>query len=129
MTALIIFVVKDTIDPKTPHITDADIERLIKRDFSPLAFSEVAQVLKKYTSETKLGENRVYAAALKLAKGDIALLTKYVDKANNDYRDIIALSEYPNYSSYAFDDNLSDEQAKQLIDADWNQYEAWLNKV
>jgi hypothetical protein len=56
-------------------------------------------------------------------------MKKYVENANKDYRDIIALSEYPNYSEYAFDDNLTEEKEKQLITDDWIQYITWLNKT
>jgi len=50
------------------------------------------------------------------------------EDANFDYRDIITLSEYPSYSKYAFETQLSAERKIQLINAEWKQYENWLKK-
>jgi hypothetical protein len=117
------------MEQKIPKISDNDIKRIANRDFSQLDFSIIESLLKVYKSESNKGKNRVYASILKLSGGNIELIKKYVDKANNDYRDVIALSEYPNYSQHVFEDDLSDEKKKQLIKDDWTQYEAWLNKA
>lgn len=117
------------MEQKIPSISDSDIKRIIKRDFLQLKFSEIEDILKRYKSESERGKNRVYASILKLSGGNIELVKKYVDEANADYRDLIALSEYPNYSEYVFEDKLPMEKKKQLINNDWDQYEAWLNKT
>lgn len=111
-----------------PNINDADIKRIVRRDFPQLEFIDVENILASYKPESEKGRNRVYASILKLSEGNIDLLKKYVEKANNDYRDIIAVSEYPNYSEHAFENNLPDRKRKQLINDDWMQYQAWLNK-
>jgi hypothetical protein len=116
------------MEQKIPDISDSDIERLIKRDFPRLEFSEIESILKMYGSTSKKGRNRIYAGILKLSDGNIELIKKYVEKAIDDFRDIIALSEYPNYSEHAFDENLPEEKEEQLINGDWMQYEAWLKK-
>jgi hypothetical protein len=117
------------MEQKSPNIRDKDIQRIVRRDFPQLTFTEVEDMLKMYKSESKKGKNRVYASILKLSDGKIELIKKYVEKANTDYRDVIALSEYPNYLEHAFEDELPVEKKKQLIDDDWKQYEAWLNKA
>lgn len=113
---------------KIPRIYDATIKRIADRDFPLIKFIEIENILKMYKSESCKGANRIYASILKLSRGNIELVKKYVEKANNDYRDIIALAEYPNFLKHIFDENLSEEQRKQLINNDWEQYETWLNK-
>ncbi|WP_276133856.1 hypothetical protein [Polluticoccus soli] len=115
------------MEDKIPNITDADIERIVRRDFSQVAFADVIGTLKKYESETEQGRNRVWASILKLAGGDIELLRLYVEKACYDYRDVIAAAEYPKYTPHAFGD-LLDGKAAPLMDKDWKQYQSWLNK-
>lgn len=112
-----------------PNITELDIKRIIKRDFPKMEFEDINDILKKYNSENSKSSNRVYASILKLSNSNITLLKKYVDEANYDYRDIISMAEYPNYSEHAFEDDLAMELEKRLINDDWIQYESWLNKV
>lgn len=116
------------MEQKIPNISDDDIKRIGKRDFPQLEIIEIEHLLKGYKSKSEAGKNRVYAAILKLSENNIDSIRKYVDKANNDFRDVIALAEYPNYSQYAFDDDLSDKKRRQLIKDDWEQYQIWLNK-
>jgi hypothetical protein len=111
-----------------PNISDADIKRITKRDFPQFDFAVIASILKVYKSESKQGENRIHASVLKLANGNIETLQEYIVKANSDYRDILALSEYPNYSEIAFEQKLSDDKKEGIIRQDWMQYQAWLNK-
>jgi predicted RNA-binding protein len=114
------------MEQRIPNISDSDIERIIKRDFPRFEIIKIAEILKMYKSESIKGRNRIYASILKLSNGNIEMIKKYVEKANTDYRDVIALSEYPNYSEHAFED-LSVKRKEQLIMEDWTQYEAWLN--
>lgn len=117
------------MEQKIPNISDSDIKRIVRRDFPKLKFTEIEDILKMYKSESERGRNRVYASILKLSDSNIELVKEYVERANVDYRDVIALSEYPNYSEYAFEDDLPVKKKKQLINDDWTQYEAWLNKT
>lgn len=117
------------MEQRIPNISDADIKRISRRDFPQVEFTEIESILGVYKPESKKGKNRVCASILKLSIGNIDLLKKYVEKANYDYRDIIALSEYPNYSEHAFKGDLPDKKKKQLIDDDWMQYQTWLYKV
>ena len=114
---------------KIPNISDSDITRIIKRDFPHSDFDKIEATLSMYKSESQKGRNRIYAAILKLSNGNFELIKKYVEKAIADYRDIIALSEYPHYSKHSFDDNLSENEKEKLIEEDWKQYENWLHKI
>jgi len=116
------------MEQKVPKISDNDINRIIKRDYPQSEFTRIESILKMYKSNSEEGKNRIYAAILKLSEGNVELIKNFVEKANYDFRDIIALSEYPNYSRYAFDNNLTEQKRKQLIDDDWFQYENWLNR-
>lgn len=71
----------------------------------------------------------MYASILKMSEGSVHLLKEYVSKANKDYRDILSIAEYPNYSEHAFEDELSEEKEKELIESDWIQYQTWLNRI
>jgi hypothetical protein len=111
------------------NVTDEDINRILNRDFPTIEFSIIETLLQSYTSESKSGANRVYAAVLKLSNGDFNLLKSYIEQAKIDYRDVIALSEYPNYSKYAFNNNLTKSEEQQLINDDWIQYQSWLKRI
>lgn len=116
------------MNQKTPNISDTDIKRLIRREFPNKLISKIEAILKQYVSGNQKGRNRVYASILKLSNGNIDDLAKNVEQANNDFRDIISRVEYPNYSKYVFEKNLTDEQEKQLIQKDWEQFKSWFDK-
>ena len=116
------------MEQKIPKVSDSDIRRIISRDFRQSKTDTILDILKSYKSQSEKGRNRIYADILKLSKGDIGLLRKYVKDANTDYRDIISASEYPGYSKYSFDYEFSEEEEKQIIDADWKQYQEWFSK-
>jgi len=118
-----------TMEQKVPIITKLDINRIINRDFPPNKLDEIDGILKLYKSDGDNGGYRIYASIFKLSDGNIMSLKKYVGMANNDFRDIISMAEYPNYSEHAFEDDLSMEMEKQLITNDWTQYESWLNRA
>ena len=116
------------MEQQIANISENDIDRLVKRDFQPEEVVEILKLLSLYQSETLNGKNRVYASILKLSNGNISKVRNYIEMANNDYRDVIALAEYPNYSEYAFNEDLLEDKLKQLINSDYIQYEIWFNK-
>jgi len=112
-----------------PVVEYDDIQRIIKRDFPNKDLNLVEDILEMYRTENDKGRNRVFASILKLSNGDTKLAKTYVQKANYDYRDVIAKAEYPNYSAHAFDEDLPVELKQKLIESDWMQYQAWFNKA
>jgi hypothetical protein len=112
----------------TPHVRQADVERAVRRDFPAEAVHEVLTMLAEYGKEEYQREKeRVQIAVLKLAGGSIEKLCNEIEGAKCDYRDILAASEYPHYTKNAFRiDELTDDEKKALIDADWKQYSDWL---
>ena len=72
---------------------------------------------------------RVRLAILKLAEHDLDKLAHYVDRANQDYRDILGWAEYPNTAS-AWDIKKSDPEGYQKLQAkDKQQHEDWLDSL
>jgi hypothetical protein len=70
---------------------DADVSKKIRTDFPQSAWAEVERALLKYDyAET----DRVYFDILLLANGDITEVERLVERANQDYRDILYWAEY-----------------------------------
>ena len=76
----------------------------------------------KYESET----DRVRLAVLKLSgdRPDLKDLSRLVQSAKEDYRDIIAWAEYPRQIKHG---SVKDsEERRRLAEADRDEYQTWL---
>ena len=74
-----------------PHgtYTEADLERIIARDFPPEAAGKLKELLSRYGQESWQREVlRVQMACLKCANGDFLELERAVGAACLDYRDV-----------------------------------------
>jgi len=114
-----------------PKVTSNDVERIVRRDYSERKFDSVMAVLKGYEESTsgRRERPRVQLAALKLANGDVEALRNYVNKAIQDFRDVLGPAEYPEYSKKgALRGQLPAAEAQGIIDSDWKQYEDWLRR-
>jgi hypothetical protein len=86
-------------------------------------------VLEECTSQWESGTIRVRIAALKLANGNLDCLRMHIAKAQKDYRDILVAAEYPEYwKATCAGEKLTKKERQQLADADWEQYEGWLQR-
>jgi hypothetical protein len=114
----------------TPSVTDADVERVVRRDFPPERVPEVFDLLNQYGIESWQREaHRVRLAALKLSAGSIERLRYQIESAKRDYRDVLAEAEYPSYTKRMFRiGQLPNEERHRIIDADWRQYQDWLTQ-
>ena len=113
-----------------PHITAADIERVVRRDFPQAQVDDVLAILAEYGTEIWHKEReRVRLAALKLASGNLGKLRSTIDRAKLDYRDVLAPAEYPKFmrEGLRFRRLRSRDRERIYID-DWQQYERWLKK-
>ena len=110
-------------------ISKNDINRIILRDYSITNKDEVLNILSKFKGDDEKGIYRVWAALLKISNGDIDRLDKNIENAIIDYRDILAIAEYPEYSQkVGFNsDKFDKKELKKIIDSDWHQYQEWLN--
>ena len=112
---------------RTPDVTGADVERIVLRDF-PSGSLRALEILNQYGAEEWHREpDRVRLAALKLAAGSIDALRSAVETAKRDYRDVVALAEYPEYSrSMSPSRAVARAERERIIAADWRQYSEWL---
>ena len=112
----------------TPEVSDADVERIVRRDFPDDVIAEVLEMLSGYGTEQWHKEvARVRLAALKLADGDIERLRGEIEQAGCDYRDTLAAAEYPRYIRFQVNE-LSPDERQRVIAADWRQYQAWFTR-
>lgn len=108
------------------QITDEELNFLVNREF-PNQTEIVENKLKKVKSETQLGKNRISASILKLADRDLTKIDQLVDKANDDFRDIISKAEYPRASSFEFGERTEEENKEDFLE-DWEEYLKWKQK-
>ena len=116
------------MDQPVPNVSEADVARVVRRDYPSDRFDEVMAVLSEYgTEDWQHGPHRVRLATLKLAHGSLASLRQQIDVAKCDYRDVLAYAEYPEYMTEvppAADP--SDQRVQNVITRDWSQYQRWL---
>lgn len=107
-----------------PTYTEADLERVIARDYPSPSIEEVKQVLARYGGESWHREPlRVRMACLKVADGSVSALHRAVGIACDDYRDMLSMAEYRRYML------TPDAAAKgKAIEGDWAELQAWLNR-
>lgn len=115
------------MDQPIPKVSHSDVERIVQRDFVSSEQCRVWAILEKYQSE--YGDpSRVLLAVLKLADGDIAAVQRQIEIAKSDYRDVLAIAEYPRYFREIGFGEVSETFRRAVIDDDWNQYQAWLTR-
>jgi hypothetical protein len=114
----------------TPNVTNADVDRIVTRDYAADQRARVWVVLREYGSEEWHPEiDRVRVAALKLAAGNLEHLRLHIDVAKIDYRDVIAAAEYPGYMKrIPPSEDVPPHERAQVIRDDWEQYEQWLTR-
>ncbi|HEV2431178.1 MAG TPA: hypothetical protein VGT43_06665 [Burkholderiales bacterium] len=104
--------------------TEADLERIIARDFAQDFIPAVKALLSRYGKESWQREVlRVQMACLKCANGDLEALERAVENACCDYRDVLGPAEYPTYYKAR-----TPEAKQKAIESDWKQLQAWLNR-
>ncbi len=106
-------------------ISDEELDFLISRDFRENV-SLVKQKLNKIQSDSKSGKNRISASVLKIAKSEIDKIDVLVEKANEDFRDVVCEAEYPRVYRYGFDEP-NEKQLKEDYLNDWTEYLEWKN--
>ena len=111
-------------------ITDADVERIVRRDYAAEQVPEIVDALASYgVEEWEREAPRVRAAILKLANGDRARLLEELAVAKRDYRDVLAGAEYLTYGALTLrDPAASPEDVQRAITSDWAQFQDWLHR-
>ena len=108
-----------------PAVSRADVERIVRRDFPAATFAEVMSLLDGNETDPS---PRVQLAVLKLASGNLGRLRKYNEDAKMDYRDVLAWAEYPGYLRKVPGPGQPPGTGR-IIEDDWEQYRAWLERV
>ena len=118
------------MEQRYPSVTDADVMRIVYRDFAPKDIPAVSAILHEYGAmEWERDAIRVRLAVLKLASGSLERARARMEVAKGDYRDVLSAAEYPAYSRKAFDiDALPSQEKERIIAEDWKQYEEWLKR-
>jgi hypothetical protein len=110
-----------------PKVSREDVLRIVRRDYPADAAARAIPVLDRYGAKPfHVAQPRVQLAVLKLAKGDLAALEHYIERACQDFRDVIAWAEYPAYHAHS-PSRMEPEERENLIAADWAQYQEWLS--
>ena len=112
-----------------PNGTFDDVQRIVRRDFPTDEVDAVLDVLKGYGVESWHTEQfRVYLAILKLSNGDIDAVRRQLNVAKSDFREVLGPAESPGFFRIGFvgATKLTKEEIIQLMNADRDQYNAWL---
>lgn len=115
---------KSKTNPYLVKISDETLDFLIHRDF-PNQSELVKQKMQAIHSDSQAGKNRICAAVLKLTQKDFDQLDSYIKRATEDFRDVIAASEYPRSSKHPWGSR-TNEQEKASAQKDWEEYSKWL---
>jgi len=111
-------------------VTDNDVERIAIRDFGRERLSQVMEILNEYGKQewNRPGSPRVRLAILKLANGDLEKLIEHTELAIRDFRDVLAMAEYPRFLTDISLDKAPKQVQGQAIDDDWKQYKEWFER-
>lgn len=112
-----------------PDVTQDDVERIVRRDFSADEYARVMGILNEYGTETWHREvTRVQLAVLRTSNANVETLRACVESAKGDYRDALAAAEYPGYLQMDWGRNRPTEEIDRIIESDWRQYAEWLKR-
>jgi hypothetical protein len=115
-------------DQKIARPSRSDVLRVAARDFPGDQTFEALRLLGDCaTGEDEGIRDRIHAAVLKLAGGNIERLRQLTEIAKADFRNVIAPAEYPRYLNARNPSGLSAPDQQAIYDADWAEYHAWLS--
>ena len=108
-----------------PGTTDADVDRVLDRDFPGAARGAAGDAVKSAGSHHR--GSRVRLGALKEARGDFDRLR---DMLRQDPRDCMGWAEYPEYGrDWLRADTLTPEELAGVYARDFLQYRDWLGRA
>jgi hypothetical protein len=114
-------------DQKVARPSRSDVLRVAAPDFPGDQTFEALRVVSGCENEGV--RDRVHAAVLKLARGNIEQLRYLSEMAKADPRDVVAPAEYPRYLNARNLSGLSASEQQAIFDADWAEYHAWLSET
>ena len=112
-----------------PQVTEADVARLVQRDFAPGDVAAALAMLGEYGHQSWHNEVvRVRVAVLKLAGTNLKELRRHLKVADRDYRDTLAAAEYPVYMRSISPTEKNDLKQQLAVNSDWHQYREWFER-
>lgn len=108
------------------ELTSEFVEALVRRLFGAAEQATAMGLLERYGREPHEREAvRVRVAALKLCGGDLDRLEGAIDRARQDYRDVLAWAEYPEELTRPTW-RMGKDDVAGIRRRDLAQYRAWL---
>lgn len=106
------------------------VEAKVKGLFPNQAPAEILRLLDKTPRPPVGGPERLQLAILKLSKGDMARLRRYVDALGRGDNDLLRSAEFPTASRIGFLNctRLPAFLQERIFNRDFRQYMAWLKK-
>jgi hypothetical protein len=110
---------------------DAVLPQVLTRLFPEQRDRETVEgILSAYGTEMFHREiPRVKMAVLKMAGGDLDEVTRCMDIACRDYRDVLCAAEYPNQSKRWSLKETKPDEYEELIQKDLQQYQEWIDTM
>lgn len=109
--------------PQRPSTSRANVERVARRDFPRADHPTVFALLAAYEGPEA---DRTRLVACRMARGKLSALRDALDRASNDYREVLGPGEYPTCYGRPDFHELPLEERQRLINADWSDFNAWL---
>jgi hypothetical protein len=117
------------VNQPVPRISEADVERVVHRDYPPEVVPVVLAALQEYGAKSWHNEPaRVRLAVLRLADGHLEKLHQELAVAKEDYRDVLAVAEYPEYFRAMGWIDRNPQKRQEIIAADLKQYQDWVQR-
>jgi hypothetical protein len=108
----------------TPDVGEADVRRVLKRDYPPEVQEELWGIIERLEVIEKW---RVVLGCLKTGGGSVDKLRYQLKDATGYYREILGEAEYPLATKRWFHiEKLTDAEREAIYDKDWKQYQEWL---
>jgi len=126
----ILMEVRETVREEVMNPTRNKVLSKVRQLFPQHDPDEILAILDRYGVDPyENSPELVHLAILKLSEGNLDRLREHVETARRDFLDVRYPAEYPNFWEIGFVgvDKLDDEGVRQLKEADWKQYLAWLH--
>ena len=115
------------VGQSTPSVTEADVERIVRRDYPANVAGEILELIATVSVREK---PRVVLACLKIANGDLNRLRANLASAGGYYRELLGEAEYPLATKrWSRIESLPEDEVRSIYDKDWRQYSDWLTRT
>ena len=121
-------VTMERLPHSVPQVSRGDVVRVLKREFPGESIEALMTELDEYGVAGNPGRERVQLDILKLARGNRERFREMIQEAKEDVREVIAAAEYHEYMKLSPTEALVIKAANRAIEADWREYQEWLQR-